>query len=165
MCINQDFLGGKEMKRRLALSIALTLSIVLVSLVSLLAPAQGQQQVRFRADTGIVALGPNQLLRLTISGEAGASIAYSFRRIDYVQTNCSGGVCKLGSVTDLILDPVTLMPGEAASIDIPQSGFAGVRGIVMSNRRNVQATAMIINTVTGETTSHIIIANTEGDFH
>jgi hypothetical protein len=29
----------------------------------------------------------------------------------------------------------------------------------------MQVTASIINTLTGETTSHIIMANTEGDFH
>ena len=66
-------------------------------------------------------------------------------------------------MTDLIIDPMILKPGEAASLDLAQSGFKGVRIVVQSNRRNVQATAMIIDTVTGETTSHIIIANTEGD--
>jgi hypothetical protein len=48
-------------------------------------------------------------------------------------------------------------------MDLAQAGFNGVRIMVQSNSRNVRATAMIINTVTGETTSHIIIANTEGD--
>jgi len=151
------------MKRRIALTIVLALSAVFVSLMSSDSTAQAQQQARFRADTGTLTLGPNQVLRFTVSGEAGASI--SFRRVQYAQIGCNGGVCKLGSVTDLIIDPITLMAGEAASIDIPQGGFAAVRGNVVSNRRNMQATAMIINTVTGETTSHIIIANTEGDFH
>jgi hypothetical protein len=151
------------MKRRIALTIVLALSAVLVSLMSSDSTAQAQQRVRFRADTGIVALGANQVLRITVSGECGASV--SFRRIQYAQVACNGGVCKLGSVTDLILDPFGLMPGEGASMDIPQDGFAGVRGNVVSNCRNMQATAVIINTVTGETTSHIIMANTEGDFH
>jgi hypothetical protein len=153
------------MKRKITLSLALTLSVVLLSLLSSDSTAQAQQRARFRGDTGIVTLGPNQVLRLTISGEAGASITYTFRRMQYAQGACNNGVCKLASVTDLILDPMTLMPGEAAYIDIPQGGFAAVRGVVQTNRRNVQATATIINTVTGETTSHIIMANTEGDFH
>jgi hypothetical protein len=84
--------------------------------------------------------------------------------MQYTQGPCDAGVWKLGSVTDLILDPLTLMPGEAASMDLAQDGFNGVRIMVQSTHRNVQASAMIINTVTGETTSHIIIANTEGDF-
>jgi hypothetical protein len=66
-------------------------------------------------------------------------------------------------VTDLIIDPIPLKSGEAATMDLAQAGFNGVRIMVQSNSRNVRATAMIINTVTGETTSHIIIANTEGD--
>jgi hypothetical protein len=35
----------------------------------------------------------------------------------------------------------------------------------LSNHRSVRATATIINTITGETTSHIIVANTDGDIH
>ena len=154
------------MKRRIALSMALALSVVFVSLMSSDSTAQPQQQVKFRADTGIVALGPNQRLRLWILTDQYGDIpsAVSFRRMQYAQGACNGGVCKLGSVTDLVIDPFTLMAGEAAYIDITQGGFAGVRGVVQSNRR-VRATATIINTVTGETTSHIIMANTEGDFH
>ncbi|HEX6187012.1 MAG TPA: hypothetical protein VFZ40_02935 [Pyrinomonadaceae bacterium] len=156
------------MVRRITLSIALTLGIVFGSLMSSDSTAQAQPRMRFRADTGVVALGPNQVLRVTVtdSDSDGADfLAVRFRRMQYAQGPCSGGVCKLGSVTDLILDPFGLMAGEAAYIDIPQGGFAAVRGVVQTNRRNVRATATIINTVTGETTTHIIMANTEGDFH
>jgi hypothetical protein len=154
------------MKRRLTLSTALALSVLSLALVSSDSTAQAQQQVRFRADTGIVTLGPNQVLRVTVTAVDGSDfLLVRFRRTQYAQGACNNGACKLASVTDLILDPFTLMAGEAAYIDIPQGGFAGVRGVVQSNRRNMRATATIINTVTGETTSHIIMANTEGDFH
>jgi hypothetical protein len=154
------------MTRRITLAIALALSVVFLSLMSSDSTALAQQRLKFRADTGIVTLGPNQVLRVTVTAVDGADfLAVRFRRMQYGQGACSGGVCKLASVTDLILDPFTLMAGEAAYVDIPQGGFAGVRGVVQTNRRNVQATAIIINTVTGETTSHIIMANTEGDFH
>lgn len=155
------------MKRKMTLTIALALSVVFVSLMSSDSTTQAQQQVRFRADTGIVTLGPNQVLRVTVTAAVDGAdfLTVRFRRMQYAQGACNGGVCKLASVTDLVFDPVTLMPGEAASIDITQGGSDGVRGVVQSNRRNVQATATIINTVTGETTSHIIMANTEGDFH
>lgn len=153
------------MKRRIALSIVLALSAMLVSLTSSDSTVRAQQQAKFRADTGIVTLGPNQVLRVTATASVDGAdfLALRFRRIQYGQTGCDGEVCKLGSVTDLIIDPITLMAGEAASMDLAQGGFKGVRIMVQSNRRAVRATAMIINTLTGETTTHIIMANTEGD--
>jgi hypothetical protein len=152
------------MKRKITLTMALVLGSLLVSLTSSDSTARAQQQVKFRADTGIVTLGPNQVLRVTATGDTDGAdfLAVRFRRMQYAQGTCVGEVCKLASVTDLIIDPVILMRGEAASLDLAQAGFKGVR-IVVESRRNVRATATIINTVTGETTSHIIIANTEGD--
>jgi hypothetical protein len=153
------------MKRKITLTMALALGVLLVSLTSSDSTARAQQQAKFRADTGIVTLGPNQVLRVTATVVDGNDfLAVRFRRMQYAQGTCVGEVCKLASVTDLIIDPVTLMAGEAASMNLSQDGFKGVRIMVQSNRRNVRATAAIINTVTGETTSHIIMANTEGDF-
>lgn len=158
------------MKGRIALSIALTLSVVLVSLASSGWTARAQQQRGiFTADTGMVTLGPNQVLRITATTlfdpDTDRTII-GIGQIDYVQTNCTAGSCKHAPVNpnpvaeryDIIVDVI--------SKDIPQKpGSSGVRGIVFSNRRNVRATAAIINTLTGETASHIIMANTEGDFH
>ena len=157
------------MKRRTTLSLALALS-VLASLVSLPATAQEQQRQRFGADTGMVRLGPNQVLRITATTSFDPDIdrptIIGIGQIDYVQTNCTAGTCKHAPVNpnpvqeryDVIIDVI--------SKDIPQKpGSSGVRGIVFSNSRNVRATAAIINTLTGETISHIIMANTEGDFH
>ena len=156
------------MKRRIALSIALALSAVLVSLASSDSTVQAQQQQRFRADTGMVTLGPNQVLRMTVTTSIDPDndrpIIIGIAQIDYVQTNCTAGACKHGPVNpnpvaeryDVIIDFI--------SKDNPQKpGSSGVRGIVFSNSRNVRVTAAIINTITGETTSHIIMANTEGD--
>ena len=159
------------MKGRIALSIALTLSVVLMSLASSDSTARAQeQQGRFMADTGMVTLGPNQVLRITATTlfdpDTDRPTIIGIGQIDYVQTNCTAGSCKHAPVSpnpvaeryDIIVDVI--------SKDIPQKpGSSGVRGIVFSNRRNVRATAAIINTLTGETTSHIIMANTEGDFH
>lgn len=153
------------MKRKITLTMALALASLLLSLTSSDSTASAQQQAKFRADTGIVSLGPNQVLRVTATASVDGAdfLAVRFRRMQYAQGTCDGGVCKLASVTDLIIDPIILMPGEAVSMDLTQDGFNGVRIIVQSTRRNVRATATIINTVTGETTSHIIMANTEGD--
>ena len=154
------------MKRKIALTMALVLGSLLVSLTSSDSTARAQQTAKFRADTGIVKLGPNQVLRVTATGETDGAdlLAVRFRRMQYEQGTCTGGVCKLASVTDLVIDPITLMRGEGASMDLAQAGFDGVRIVVQGNRRHVRATAMIVNTLTGETTSHIIMANTEGDF-
>jgi hypothetical protein len=154
------------MKRKITLTLVLVLGGLLVTLTSSDSTARAQQQARFRADTGIVTLGPNQVLRVTATGDTDGAdlLAVRFRRMQYAQGACNGGVCKLASVTDLIIDPITLMPGEGASVDLAQAGFNGVRIVVQASRRNVRATAMIVNTLTGETTSHIIMANTEGDF-
>ena len=154
------------MKRKITLTMALVLGGLLVSLTSSDSTARAQQQPKFSADTGIVTLGPNQVLRVTAAAVVDGAdfLAVRFRRIQYGPGACVGEVCKLASVTDLIIDPLTLMPGEAASMNLSQDGFKGVRIMVQSNRRTVRATATIINTITGETTSHIIMANTEGDF-
>jgi hypothetical protein len=56
-----------------------------------------------------------------------------------------------------------LAAGEAVSLELVATTYG--RGIVSSSRRNVRVTASIIKALTGETTSHIIMANTEGDFH
>jgi hypothetical protein len=158
------------MKQRVAVSIALALSAVFVSLMSSDSTAQAQQRQRFRADTGMITLGTNQVLRLTVTtlfdpDNHGPTII-GIGHIDYVQTNCTAGTCKHAPVDpnpvferyDIIVDVI--------SKDIPlKPGSSGVRGIVFSLSRNVRVTAAIINTVTGETTSHIIIANTDGDVH
>jgi hypothetical protein len=153
------------MKQRLALSIALIVSVFSLSLVSSNSTARAQQRQRCTADTGVITLGPNQKLRVVVTGMGGNdATTVRFRRMQYAQGACNGGVCKLASVTDLILDPVTLMPGEAALMDItPMPGSSGVRAVVLSNRRNVRATAAIIDTVTGETTSTSLLDTMEED--
>jgi hypothetical protein len=154
------------MHRKKTLSIALALSVALVSLMSSDSTAKAQPGGRkFRADTGIVTLGPNQILRVTVAaGDVnGDNVRVRFQRMEYVQGSCGGGICRLAAASQTTSDPITLMPGEAASIDIPNTAF-GVRGLLVG-LGNIGVTAMIINTSTGEVTSQIIIANTEGDIH
>ena len=148
------------MKRRITLSIALAVS-VLVSLVSLSATAQGQQQRRFFAyDTGVFSAGTGQILRLTVAGGSGNdTIAVRFRRMRYTAEGCnSEGVCRHTLAADDLTEPVTLncpLWSCAASIDIPGDGN-GVRVVAVTNSRNARVTAQIIDS-TGQVTS--IIAN------
>ncbi|HXI94362.1 MAG TPA: hypothetical protein VNO24_30685 [Blastocatellia bacterium] len=146
--------------------VALAVGIVL-ALASFTATAQKDASLRksVMADTGIVSLGPGQVLRVTVDwGDGSAEAVVRFRRIEYSQGACNGGLCTLAMSSQTTSGPLTLMPGEGASMDISDAAF-GVRGVVFSNRPDVKVTAEIINGSTGEATSHVIMANTEGDFH
>ncbi len=157
------------MKRRIALSLALLLSVISMSLMNSDSTVNAQRQRRFSADTGIVSLGHNQLLRVSIAATGdgqvlGNLLRVSFRRMEYAQGDCNSDVvCKQSLATDATSATLTLAPGESASLDLVATTYG--RAIILSSSRNVRVTAMIINTATGETVSHIIMANTEGDFH
>ncbi len=156
------------MKRSIALAIALGVSVTVLTLASSNSTTKAQQRGRlFQWDTGVVKLGPNQVLRLfgdsNADGDVDGNDYLVFREIKYGQSACSGSVCKLVTVSSTRNGPHRLIPGEAISLELTATTFG--RGIVTSNRRDLRITASIINTTTGETTSHIIMANTEGDFH
>lgn len=151
------------MKRSIACSVALAVSMILLSLASSDSPSQAQQRRLFQWDTGVVSLGPNQVLRLTGDWNGDGDTTVGFREIKYGQGACDGAVCKLITISTTTSGPHKLADGEAISLDLITTTYG--RGIVTSNRRDGRVTASIINTTTGETTSHIIMANTEGDFH
>jgi hypothetical protein len=143
------------MKRRITLSIALTLSVVLVSLMSSDQAAKAQQGRRIAGDTGIITLGPSQVLRITVNsdedGDSDGADFLVFRRIEYSQGACGGGgVCKLAVASQTTSNPIALMPGEAALYDISEgaSNTVGVRGVALSNRRNVRVTGIVFDTAT-----------------
>jgi hypothetical protein len=145
------------MKRKITLSLALVLSVVLVSLLSSDRTAQAQNQIRIIADTGVITLGPGQVLRVSITSprDAASGLPTGFRRIEYAQGACEGGVCKQTIESQTTTDVVTLAPGEAASIDLrrcvyPVCGGVYVRGVVLSSSRDVKVNAMIIDEITGE---------------
>jgi hypothetical protein len=150
--------------KAVALAIALAVSVMLLSLASSYSATQAQQRSKlFQWDTGIVSLGPNQVLRLAGDWNGDGDTTVGFREIKYGQGACNGTVCKLITISTTTSGPHKLANGEAISLDLIATTYG--RGIVTSNRRDLRVTASIINTTTGETTSHIIMANTEGDFH
>ena len=146
----------------MTLSIALALSVVALSLVSYDSTARAQQRRMFRVDTGMVTLGPNQVLRLAVSGDFNDDnpISVRFRRTGYVEAD---NVYKIAAQN--VTDPVRLMPNEAASIDITRSFLGGVyadgvRGVVETNHPGARVTAQIIDATTGQTKIiAILIAN------
>jgi hypothetical protein len=144
------------MKRKITLSIALTLSIVLVFLTGSDSSVEAQNQIRVIADTGVLTLGPNQILRISGDGvDQDDAITLRFRQMTYQQNACGGGVCKYAVASQTLSAPVTLMPGEAVSYSVQgnQIGTDGVRIVVLSNSRNVRANAMIIDEATGQVES------------
>ncbi len=160
------------MKRRITLSIALMLSVVLVSLMSSDQAAKAQQGRRIVGDTGIITLGPNKVLRMTgdfdLDGDVDGADFLVFRRIEYSQGACGGsGVCKLAVASQTTSNPIALTPGEAALYDIPDgtSNTVGVRGVVLSNRRNVRITAIVFDTSTQRVVTFVNTApgNTQDD--
>ena len=151
------------MKRSIALAVALAVSVILLSLATSNSATQARQRSLFQWDTGVVSLGPNQVLRITGDWNGDGDTTVGFREIKYGQGACNGAVCKLMTIGTTTSGPHTVAAGEAISLELVATTYG--RGIVTSNRRDVQVTASIINTTTGETTSHIIMANTEGDFH
>jgi hypothetical protein len=155
------------MKRNITLTAMFAVSLVLVSLASSDSSIQAQQRGRlFHWDTGVVKLGPNQVLRVAGDANGDADIDstdLAFRESKYGQGACNGSVCKLNTLSTTERGPFRLSAGEAMSLELGATTFGRV--IVTSSRRHVRVTASIMNTTTGETTSHIIMANTEGDFH
>jgi hypothetical protein len=101
---------------------------------------------------------------MVVDGTSNTILTVRFRRTEYMQDACNpDGVCKLTVSSQTTSTPITLMPGEAASIDFP-SNPGGVRGVVMGNFigtdfRNVRVTVMLI----GPTGNIEAFANTTFD--
>ena len=157
------------MKRRIILSIAFTLSVALLSLMKS-DSTYAQRTERFVADTGVVALGADQVLQVTSdwNGDGPDTVGVRFRRMEYSQGTCNGGLCQLSISSQNISAPMALMPGEALSVAVDPTDPTGgiyVRVVVLNSSKNLGVTAEIINTITGKVVSHIIVANTDGDIH
>ncbi len=132
------------MKRKITLSIALVLSIVTLSLIKSDSTVNAEPPQKFIFDTGIVTLGPGQILRVTSGALPTGLTLNSFRKIGYEPISNEAGITSLAISSQSVSPPLTLMPGEGASIDIPNTAF-GVRGVVLSNSRDVKVTALIID--------------------
>ena len=142
--------------------------IILLSLSTLAPTASAQQRRRFRADTGVVTLGIGQVLRITLSSEAfedAAIVRTRFVWTRYGPMNCNTeGVCRQMVQSQGATAPVIINQSESASYDMQGPGSVRVEVLADYNANGTvdAADAMIINTATGETVSHVIMANTTG---
>ncbi len=146
------------MKSRKVFSIAFILGALLCPIF---APAVlGQQAGRkLIAATGVIRLGPDQILRITINGQAGDdTINVRFKRMYYLGST-NGGIWRSSVAAQDTSDPITLTSDGAASTDISQQGFDGVRGEVIirgytgATTVNAGVLFQIINASTGEVVS------------
>ena len=143
------------MKRRIILAIMLVLSVTFESQLSSDATVQAQPAQKFRFETGVVKLGPNQIMRITVDWGDGTAGSVRFGQTAYTQDGCNAdGVCKLTG-TNTFTGPIALMPGEAASYDILAASTYG-RGIVVTNNRSAHVNASIIDATTGRVDAVLI---------
>ena len=127
------------MKRKIILSIALVSSLALVSLTSS-DSTKAQNQISIVGDTGMIKLGANQTFQIEADGKFGPQTQVAvvrFRRFDYMQTVCNGGICKYAVASQTTSNPITLTAGEAAFFDVPAE-LQTVRVAVLSNSRDVR---------------------------
>jgi hypothetical protein len=120
-------MGKNEiMKPKHTISIGLIFGMLLG--LSLMPKVKGQPPARrFKTDTGVVRLGPGQVLRLIINGQDGAdTLNVSFRRMFYAGSS-NGGVWKGSIVAQDMPASINVGPHEAASTDASQGGFDAVR--------------------------------------
>lgn len=146
------------MKRKITLSIAIALSIALLSLIRSDSTVSAEPPQRFIFDTGVVTLGANQILQVTaVSGQGvGDPVPTVFRQRNYMPTACDGGVCKYAVSSQMMSDPLLLAPNEAATFTcIP--GSVTVRAAVLSNTRNLRVNAIVFDTSTQRVVSIVRI--------
>ena len=142
------------MKHRMTFLVPLILA-VLVSLMASETSVEAQDQIRVVADTGIVSLGPTRKLRLIVFDDTDGAETISFRRIEYTEGVCNGGVCKYSVSSQSQTSPFVIGQGEAFQLDIEGELAGHFRVVVFSNRSTVKVNAMIVDSATGEVLSII----------
>lgn len=127
-----------------------------VFLASALAFTATAQNVRYyHADSGMVTLGPNELLRITVApapAPRGPSVPAGTVKffIQNTYVNCNNGVCIHMVSAQTSTDTVALGPGQAISYDTTQPpGASAVRVNVRLTNPNVIVNMFIIDTTTG----------------
>ena len=110
--------------------------------------AEAQSVQRRVADTGIVTLGPGQLLRVTVASASQDDVRVRVRRLRYLQGACRQGACTLAAVEQATGDPITVIPGRGFSIDIGTS--ENLRAIVTSDSPDVRIKVYVMDATTGQ---------------
>jgi hypothetical protein len=143
------------MKRGTTLSMALILSVTMLSLIRSDSTASAQRPQKCGVESGILTLPVTQLLRITVNAGVGNdAITVRFRQMEYMQSVCNGAVCKYTVTAQTTSDSITLGPNEGISLDfVGKGGATAFRGIVLSNSPNVEVNELIIDVNSGEVLS------------
>jgi len=143
--------------RPLPLSLTLVVSLAIALLTSSRSTVTAQTEMRYRADTGVVTLGQDQILRVTVNGGSGSdAIGVRFRRSRYTQTACADGVCKFAVESQATSPPMISAPNQSSKLDVMGNQIgtdAAARVEVLSSSPNVQVTVQIIDALTGQVAS------------
>lgn len=138
------------MKHRITLSIALVLSVVLLSLMRSDSTANAAPPQRYSFATGVLTPATGQTLRVMVGEDGNGATAVRFRWAQYGAPVCSGtpAVCR-HMIDSQGATPVIMSGNDALSFDFNGDGNA-VNIAVESNTRNVRVNAMIIDGATGK---------------
>ncbi|HVE58016.1 MAG TPA: hypothetical protein VNB22_14390 [Pyrinomonadaceae bacterium] len=136
------------MKYKITLSIALVISIVMLSLIKSDSTVNAEPPQRFTFDTGIVTLGENQTLRVvSVDGELGGGLyGEVIKRFEYQQTGCEAGICKLAVTSQTTSPVIRFAQNEAASIETPSGGTRRI--MIVTDNRNLRVNAIVFDTST-----------------
>lgn len=140
------------MKRRMIAALALGLSLLLL-LAGSDSAVRAQAAGLAVSDTGIVSLGPGQVLRVTVASRSVADVHVRFRRSEYSEGSCDQGVCALSIASPTATDPMTLAPGQGFSIDIGTS--EAVRITVISDSRDLRINSALVGAGGVEAYTHM----------
>jgi hypothetical protein len=153
------------MKRIRRLSIALVMSIVTLTLMTPDLGANAAPPRRYVADTGMVTLGPNQMLRLTVLPPRDKTVFIEYLLLGTVQTGCESGVCMHTVTSRTESGPVTVRPGQVSSYDIllPPNSSA-VQGMVRGDNADIRVNALLIDIPTGAIQNNTVLVMTVNPF-
>lgn len=139
------------MKRRMTLSLVLTMSVLLL-LAILPSTAQGQQPLRFSSSSGVITLAEGQTLRVTAAACAIGCIEelmeFRFSWKQYSTVSCSGSpqVCRHTVVSEGATPRETL--GADGALSFEMQGPGPVNVTVRSNSRNARILGIVFDTST-----------------
>ena len=137
------------MKRKIILSIALVMSVAMLSLIKSDSTVKAEPPQRFRFPTGFVNPGPGQMLRITLGCGGGNYCPTNVRILwtQYMPVGCNpAGVCR-HTVESQGATPVIMLGNDAFSFDVPDNGN-GVNVVVESDSRNVKVLGIVFDTST-----------------
>lgn len=132
--------------------ITLSITLVLITGIAFLTVSDSAHADRMNrvADSGIITLGPNQILRVSVCpGDYNSEdITIMFRQMRYIE---QGNVYRIAAQT--VSNPITLAPNEAAVVD--GADFAAWRTVVLASRPNVKVTGIVFDTSTMRVVSYM----------